>query len=134
MAHRSIIDRVKTLGLPESEFIVIGSGVMDVLGLRESHDIDLVASKALFTQLALIGWEERKQHGVDMLMRDDAEVWPSWYHLGHHHTLNELLRRSVEIKGVRFVSPDFLLEWKRAAHREKDLPDIKLLEEHLSGK
>ncbi len=134
MMRRSIIDRVKSLGFPEGEYIIIGSGIMDALGLRESHDVDAVVSDKLFQELKTAGWKEQEQYGVHMLTHMDVEVWPSWYHDGLRLSLTQLIDRSVVIDGVRFVSPEFLLEWKQASRREKDLADIKILEEYLSEK
>ncbi len=134
MARRSIIDRVKALELPESEYVIIGSGIMDALGIRESHDVDMVVSDRLYETLKNADWEEQEQYGVHMLTHEDVEVWPSWYHEGARLSLSQLVDRSVSIDSVRFVSPEFLLEWKRAARREKDLPDIELLQEYLRGK
>lgn len=107
---------------------------MDALGLRESHDVDVVASEQLLHELRSQGWHEEEQYHVSMLIRGDIEIWPSWYHNEEHLGLQQLLQKSIEIDGLNFVSPEFLLEWKRAAHREKDLPDIKLLEEYLRGR
>lgn len=38
-------DRVKALALLFDEVIVIGSGLLDQLGLRQAHDVDLTAKK-----------------------------------------------------------------------------------------
>ncbi len=38
-------DRVKALALLFDEVIVIGSGLLDQLGLRQAHDVDLAAKK-----------------------------------------------------------------------------------------
>ncbi len=45
------IKRVKKLNLPTNEYVVIGSGLLDVLGIRKAVDIDIVASRQLFKKL-----------------------------------------------------------------------------------
>lgn len=54
-----IVDRVKDLGLPADEFIVFGSGPLEAFGIRETRDVDLFISKALYKQLQASGWEEK---------------------------------------------------------------------------
>lgn len=47
----NITKKVQDLNLPENSFIVVGSGILSVLGIRESHDIDLIVSVEIFEQL-----------------------------------------------------------------------------------
>lgn len=44
----SLIERIKELRLPEGQFMVSGSGILDVLGIRSAEDIDLLVSPELF--------------------------------------------------------------------------------------
>lgn len=132
MAHRSIIDRVRALDLPDGEYIVIGSGVMDALGLRESQDVDLVVSERLFGELRQRGWREDVEHGQPKLMHDEAEAWTTWSFRGGDMMLDGLNTHVSVIEGIAFVSPQFLLAWKKDADRTKDRPDVKLLEEYLA--
>jgi len=45
------IQRVKELGLPEGQYMVVGSATLDVLGIREADDIDLLFSPELYEDL-----------------------------------------------------------------------------------
>lgn len=56
----SVIDKVRTLGLPDDEYIVIGSGLLDAWKLRTSSDIDLVVSPERFNKLAR---DEKYEYG-----------------------------------------------------------------------
>ena len=38
----NFISRVKELNLPEGEFMVCGSAILDVLGIRKAQDIDIL--------------------------------------------------------------------------------------------
>ena len=51
MSKRLFSERVKDLGLPLGQLIVIGSGLLDQLGIRAASDIDLVVSNELFNAL-----------------------------------------------------------------------------------
>jgi hypothetical protein len=50
MNARDFIDSVSTLRLPSEEYIVIGSGVLCALAIREAADVELVVSENVFNQ------------------------------------------------------------------------------------
>lgn len=134
MSRRPILERIRALALPADQFIVAGSGVLDVFGLRESRDIDLIVSSELFTELRDRGWKRFTEHDEQVLKYGDAEAWLSLPVNGTLKTYEELLPEGVQIEEATFVSPRFLLEWKQYEKRPKDIKDIALLEEYLRGK
>ncbi|HET8883842.1 MAG TPA: hypothetical protein VFM68_00020 [Candidatus Saccharimonadales bacterium] len=128
----SIIDRVRQLNLPLDEVVVIGSGVLDALKLRPAGDVDLVVTANLFADLASGNdWQiTAKGHEV-MLQQDDVEAFLSW---GSEAKPNfrALYDEGTTIDGVRFASPQFVVDWKKQRMSEKDKADITLLEEYLN--
>ena len=48
----TFVDKVKALDLPLDQIIVIGSGILDQLGIRPASDIDLAASSDLMKKLS----------------------------------------------------------------------------------
>lgn len=131
----NVIAEAKKLKLSLGEYVVCGSAVMDVLGIRAAKDIDLIVTKAIYVRLKSEGWRE--------------EVFPS---PGRHHSLfkgnfdasfewsvnkyqpdpTRLITKAMIIEGVPFVQLEELLAWKRAAVRDKDKADIKLIEHYLA--
>ncbi len=127
----TIVRRFQELGLPADQCVVIGSGILDALGLRESDDIDLVVSSDVFATLQADGsWTAKEKHNDIVLLKDDAEVWQDWG-ADEEASFLSLYENSVIIDGVHFVNPQFLLAWKKQQSREKDVKDIQLLEEYL---
>ena len=123
----TIIERVKTLAVPLDEVVVIGSGLLDALGLRESHDVDLVVSRRLFADLKLSGsYTCLTKHGEEVLEKDDVEIWQSWGHLADEQ-FDGLKRTGIAISGVTFCSANMIIRHKEARGSEKDLRDIALL-------
>ena len=49
--EKEIFDKIESLVFEKSDFIVIGSAVMQIKGLRKSGDIDLLVRKGLFLKL-----------------------------------------------------------------------------------
>jgi hypothetical protein len=125
----SIIERFLKLDLPAEQCVVIGSGILDALGLRKSDDIDLAVSPELFSQLQVMdGWVSEEKHGEIFLLKDDVEVWQDWG-TDEESSFSNLYKNSVVIQGVHFANPQFVLGWKKQRNREKD---IQLLEEYLN--
>lgn len=126
----SIINRVRALELPPHDFVVIGSGVLDALQLREAGDVDLVMSSDLFTRLQRDErWLLGEKHGRPILTHGDTEAFLSWGSNGAPNFM-ELYETGMTIDGIRFTNPQFVINWKRRG-LDKDIRDIALLEGYL---
>lgn len=126
----SIIDRVNALGLPDGEYVVIGSGLLDAYGLRAARDVDLVVSDALFQALASDARyrSEKNDRGVQFLTRRDGdavEVWRDWFPDAPFSVLNA---SAVTVDGVAFAAPEIIIQRKKQRGSQKDMADIALLE------
>jgi hypothetical protein len=127
-------DKVKALNLPLDQIIVIGSGILDQLGIRPAGDVDLAASPDLMKKLSDEGddWTEKSNdNGRRYFIKSDGsvEVWGGWVFDGQAVSYDDLLDYAVEYDGVRFVDLEFLREWKSWRGREKDVQDVKLIDE-----
>ena len=76
-------DKVKALDLPLDQIIVIGSGILDQLGIRPASDIDLAASSDLMKNLSEESGDWIKKFDDNQrfyFIKDDgsAEVWDGW--------------------------------------------------------
>ena len=127
-------DKVKALNLPLDQIIVIGSGILDQLGIRPASDIDLAASSDLMKKLSEESGDWLKKFDDNQrfyFVKDDgsAEVWDGWDFDGQTVSYDDLLDYAVEYDGVRFVDLEFLRKWKSWRGREKDVQDVKLIDE-----
>jgi hypothetical protein len=60
----TIISRIKQLRLPYGQYVVVGSGTLEVLGIRQAADIDIAVLPALHTALRATGkWDEDERYG-----------------------------------------------------------------------
>lgn len=125
-------EQVSVLSLPSEEFVVIGSGILDALGLRKANDLDIVASPSLFEKLKNSGvYAVEERYGSEMLVDGNLEVWQDW----KSDATFEILKASAyEIEGVWFASPEIFLKRKHERGLPKDLADISLLEGFLNAK
>ena len=127
-------DKVKALNLPLDQIIVIGSGILDQLGIRPASDIDLAASPDLMKKFSEESGDWIKKFDDNQrfyFVKDDgsAEVWDGWEFNGQVVSYGELLSQLVEYDDVRFVDLKFLRKWKSWRGREKDVRDVELIDE-----
>ena len=126
-------DRVKELGLPPEQIIVIGSGILDQLGIRQSADIDVVTNREVLEEIASSdGWVEKlDKNQRQYLVKHDGsvEIWDGWEFDGQVVGYDDLLSHSVVYDNVRFVNLEFLRRWKNWRGREKDIRDVELIDE-----
>ena len=131
---KTFADKVKALNLPLDQIIVIGSGILDQLGIRPAVDIDLAVSSDLMKKLSEESSDWIKKFDDNQrfyFIKDDgsAEVWDGWEFDGQVVSYDGLLDYVVEYDGVRFVNLEFLSRWKKWRSLEKDTQDVKLIDE-----
>lgn len=131
-------NKLAILGLNARNSVVIGSGVLDALGMRKSNDIDVMVDKATYAHLKESGrFQEEQHYGRSVLVGDNFEANTRWGVLGKDQTLSDLARQSITIDDVRYITLDFLLAVKKSwlqddDVRQKDIDDVKLIEEYLA--
>lgn len=130
------IARVRATGLPIEKLVVVGSGLLEVLHLRKAQDIDISVAADVFEALAT-NTDFTPDNDLGVLhyrfKHDNVEVWPFLADRVSDtpFVYRTVLENSQIIDGVRFITPRFLLMWKRRANRPKDKNDITLLEEYI---
>ena len=134
-----IIQTMKKLQLPNGHYAVFGSGLLDVLGLKQARDIDVVVTKKLFTMLSSTGeWELFTYADGYAGLRDEAHMIELFYQSSMPYCSEEdigggMIHNSIAIDGVQFVRLADILRWKQAMGRPKDIRDVQLIEQFLSS-
>ena len=127
-----IIQRIKQLNLPLGEYVVIGSGLLDALGLRTAGDIDIAVTPKLFASLQSTGeWKEAEQYNKAFLLKDGVEISSQLEWGDFPTTVTEAINSSIVVDGVPFLNMEELKKFKRAFGRQKDYDDIALLDAYL---
>ncbi|OGD78474.1 hypothetical protein A2368_00050 [Candidatus Collierbacteria bacterium RIFOXYB1_FULL_49_13] len=129
---------LKTFSLDEHNSIVIGSGILQSLGIRPSNDIDLVVTNDIYASLKDTGkFKVAENHGREILAGDELEIGADWFVLSKSYTFADLAAVSTVIDGVRYISLDFLLQVKQswvlhdAVVRQKDIDDVQLIQDYI---
>lgn len=137
MKIKSYLDKLK---LNPTNSIVIGSGILNALNIRESNDIDLVVSEVEYARfLKDSHYVKFNKHGNDVLTKDNIEISTHWIILGEEWTFDKSLLESIVINNIRYIKIEFLLKVKKSwisngEGREKDINDVKLIERYLVSK
>ncbi|MDR0591388.1 MAG: class I tRNA ligase family protein [Candidatus Nomurabacteria bacterium] len=138
-----IIKIVKSLGFSLDEVLVVTTGILDVLGLCESDDIDIVVSDNVIQQIKDSGeWKSEYKEFPGKIMYkkiiDGIEVETSegydWV-VGYDKEVGfgSLIKRAENLDGVYFNNLKDLLTLKKLMNREKDQEHIKLLEKYTNS-
>lgn len=129
----NIIQKIKELNLPNDQYVVVGSGIMNVLGIRESNDIDIAVTKELHQKLRESGeWEENERYDRIFLNKDIYEIIPQLNWENYNTTTEEAISSATIIEGIPFMNLDELIKFKTALGREKDFKDIELIKEYIN--
>lgn len=134
----NIKQELNNIGLGAKNAVVIGSGILNALNIRESKDIDVVVDIETYNRLSESNkFEKVEKHNREILEDELFEIGTSWAVLGRDWDFDDLSKHSIIIDEVRYNTIEFLLELKRSwvsdgAGRPKDIQDIELIEKYLS--
>lgn len=128
----NIFNKLKELSFPVGHYVVVGSGLMAALGIREARDLDIAVDKKLFEHLKKSKkYIEEIKFGRLFLVTDDVEIIPQLNWDDYSTTISQAISSAKKINGFPFLNIEETIKFKRALGREKDFNDIKLIEDYL---
>src|SRR3990167_11504854 len=133
-----IFERINSLNLPPSNFVVVGGSALECYGVRKSSDIDLCVTPDLYDDLKNSGWEgETKPNGSQVIhpqSKNGFELGVDWSYGNYQATTQELIDRSNLVRGIHVASLEAIIASKKELGREKDQEDIRLINDYLTNK
>lgn len=127
----NIIQKIKELNFPLGQYVVVGSGTLDVLGIRPANDIDIAVTKELHQKLRETGeWDEYEKYNKVFLTKDVFEIIPKLEFELYPTTAEEAISSALIIDGIPFMNLDELIKFKLSQSREKDFKDIELIKKY----
>jgi hypothetical protein len=129
---------VRSLGLPEGSYLIIGGSCLAIHGIRESNDIDIVVTPEQFEKLREQGWEIdqsfKQKWGRERLTRGPFEVYTEVSREdGTYVPAAELIPKAEMIDGLPFMPLIDVIFFKQVNGRPKDIQDIALIEDYLQS-
>ncbi len=128
-----ICDQVKSLNLPLGQYVVVGGGVLAAHGIRDFKDIDILITEELFDELKKNGWTVKvTSWGSNNVVNGIVEAGPGIVSCKNYEPdITKVIKEADIINGIPFMNLYELVKFKKALGREKDLADVRLVEEHL---
>ncbi|MDO8183910.1 MAG: hypothetical protein Q7T49_02910 [bacterium] len=126
-----LLTQLDKLNLSKGEYAITGSAAMAARGIREAKDIDIVITKKLFQEL-------KNQYPSDQHLYNDT------LHLGKIDAManfttpnlpsaDQQVATAEIINGYRVLNLEILIKLKKYLGREKDLADVKLIDNYLQN-
>lgn len=125
MNRTQLLERLKTLEFDKKDYWLITGGAMVLYELRaETGDIDLGCTKEMADALEASGHTPTilKDGTRKFLHGSDIEIFEEW-----------LYDRVELVEDVPVISLNGLLTMKKSLGREKDMRDVKLIEDRLQA-
>ncbi len=123
MNKKEIVIRLKKMDFDINSYWVIAGGAMVLQGIRsDTKDIDIACTTKMFCSLETKGYSVTKNSlGYRKIsLEEDIEVFENWDVLGIDY-----------IEGIPTANIESIREMKIVMGREKDLEDVKLIDDML---
>ena len=131
----NITERIKKLRLPLGQYVIVGSGILEALGIRSANDVDIAVTPELFKKLQTSGvWEEEERYGKLFLKQEGIDIIPQLSWSDYPTTTAEAITSALVIEDIPFMNLEELKRFKSALGREKDRVDIALIETYQREK
>jgi predicted nucleotidyltransferase len=126
----SVLDNI----LEKDDFAIFGSGPMYIRDLRDKiKDLDLIVNQKGWNKLIQHYKSKKTNSGFGSVIiikgEKEIEIFDMWG--PGKWDLDELIKTSDKIEEVNFVTLENVLKWKKEMNREKDVEDIKKINEFL---
>lgn len=126
-----IINKAKELDFPLGKYVIVGSGILEALGLRNANDIDVAVMPSLLENIRKSGkYKEEIKWGKLFLVGDDIDIITQLNWENYSTTTEEAIKTAMIIDGVPFLNIEETIRYKKSLGREKDFKDIELLKNY----
>jgi hypothetical protein len=129
-----IFKRLKKLNFPIGEYVVVGSGILDALGIRKARDLDIAVSDKLLNNLLKNPlYKKEMRYNKLFLVADDVEIITQLDWEDYATKKEDAIKTAKIINGCPFLNIEETIKFKRALGREKDFKDINALENYYKN-
>lgn len=123
------LEELDDLNLPKDEYVIAGSGLLAIKGLRENNDIDIFVTSKLWGELSKNHNIEKNKNKVRRISIGNIEIFnvEEQRRLIEEGSPVQFITMSETIEGYPFLSKEMFFTYKKNLGRPKDKRDIKLL-------
>jgi hypothetical protein len=121
---------IRKLNFPIGEYSVFGSASMDLAGIRDAKDVDIIVTETLWKVISKkYPVTKNESTGKFNIQIGNIEIGKDLS--PYTGSLVDVIANSEVVEGVAFASLEDVREIKKAFGRQKDLEDVKLIDEYL---
>ena len=124
MNKQNIIEQLKEFPFDKNDYWIIAGATMVLYGIKEeTKDIDLACNKEMANSLEKDAFLYRISDDGNRHFKygDNIEIFENWFS-----------HQVIEFETYQIISIEGLIEMKKELGREKDLYDIKLINDFLN--
>jgi hypothetical protein len=133
----NLISKIKSLNLPTGKYMIFGSAVMEIHGIRKAKDIDLLINEDLYKELRKKGWNRKwnfkRVLTCKAVKKEDVEGFTNLKWKDYQFETQDLIKKAEIINGISFMKLEDYLEYKKHLPREKDKNDVLLMQNFLKA-
>jgi len=122
------IGKLKSLGYPLREILVIGSSTMALYELKDNHDLDLWVTEKVYRKMLK---DSRFFFNGRLLESKDGSIEASYKLPCSNGNIEDNLKRATIVNGVHFQCLKDVLAWKKCMKRTKDIEHIRMIEDYM---
>ncbi|MEQ1561263.1 MAG: hypothetical protein ABL899_00910 [Nitrospira sp.] len=131
------VSKIKALNLPSGKYIVFGSGVMEIHGIRKAKDVDVLINEELYDELKKRGWKRKwffkRVLTCKALTNENNEAFTNLLWKDYKKATDDVIKKAEIIDGIPFMSLVDYVEYKKHLPRKKDKDDVVLIEKYLTN-
>jgi predicted nucleotidyltransferase len=121
-----LVSQLKKLNFPRGHYAVFGSAVLAIRGLREAPNIDVIVTNKLWDDLLV-----KNSPDNEGFIHIGSVKISNWWFAPTRKDLVLMIDEAEEIEGVPFVRMGEVLFYKSKLKSEKDINDVKLIEDYM---
>ena len=132
MKFKDFLKELDFLNLEIWSYVIFWSWALAIRWIRDSNDIDIIVTDEVFEDLLKKYPESLSKEHENFLNIWNLEISNTW--LWKKDRVKYFIENAEIIDWNPYVGLDEILNWKKSMNREKDLIDIKLIENYLKNK
>lgn len=125
----TLTNKLKEQQLPIGHYAVFGSAVMAIKGIREAPNIDVIVTDKLWSELQEKGYKPDHEGFIRI---GNIKI-SNWWFAPTRKDIPTMISEAENISGIPFVNLEEVLSYKKALNREKDINDVRLIEQFLGS-
>ncbi len=126
MKINKLLQLVKDQNFPKDEYAVFGSAILGVRGIREVPNIDLIVTDKLWNELL----DTHKPDEEGFIRMGPIKI-SNWWFAPTRKDIPTMISEAEIIKDLPFVRLEEVRNYKAGLKREKDIQDVKLIDQFL---